>query len=250
MFRAVLCDAFLSENLRLAHIRYYLPDSAKTKPQVADGNEVLLVGSGLSWNPRKSLLVYCRRLAGLDPNPCCVPDFAEQVPTHVVKAGLTEIQEDHYKVCWPRACVRFLENSIPRYERDVPVHRQSCSSRRNDSEFSAQLMQPPPLSFHTRWFNAEGQDGDRSSESGPSRVVLLKRVLNHHVHKINSRDVRRARVSTCPLVHSSLCHYSSRSFQLAPDAYRNVNNVAQASQDYAKASRAQDIPTSIRRVRR
>jgi hypothetical protein len=105
--RAKLCnmfrvDVFLSENPRLAHVRYYLPGS---KPQAADGNEVSPVGSGLSLNPRKNRLLCCHRLAGLDPTGN-VPDFAKQVLMHAVKAGLTEIQEDHYK-CIDRGRVRF-----------------------------------------------------------------------------------------------------------------------------------------------
>ena len=85
----------LSGNLRLAHVRHYLPDSAKVKP--ADGNEVSPVAPGLSLNLRKSQLLYCRRLARLDSNPRCVPDFAKQALMHAVKAGLTEIRKDHYK---------------------------------------------------------------------------------------------------------------------------------------------------------
>ena len=124
VFRLVLrlpdhLEVFLSGNPRLAHVRHYLPDSAKVKP--ADGNEVSPVAPGLSLNPRKSQFLCRRRLARLDSNLCCVPDFAEQVLMHAVKAGLTETQMDHYKVCWLWTCQDF-EDLIPRYERDVPVH--------------------------------------------------------------------------------------------------------------------------------
>ena len=90
MFRPV----FLSENLR----RHYLRNSVEMKP--ADGNRVSPVERGLSSNPRKSQLLYCHRLARLDPNPCRVPDFAVLVLMHVVKAGLTdsETHKDHYRM--------------------------------------------------------------------------------------------------------------------------------------------------------